>query len=84
MGEVFKARQQKLGNIVAIKLLYRDRLSDRELLDRFEQEMLAVGGKLHVGDSVLMPGDRSSQLAGVRLDEMNLASVGLSALAERE
>ena len=47
MGEVFKARQQKLGNLVAIKLLYRDRVTDRQLLDRFEQEMRAVGRLNH-------------------------------------
>ena len=47
MGEVFKARHQKLGNVVAIKLLHRDRVVDRQLLERFEQEMRAVGRLNH-------------------------------------
>ena len=59
MGEVFKARHLKLDKLVAIKLLYQDRMADRQLLDRFEQEMQAVGRLNH--EHIVRPLDADEQ-----------------------
>jgi serine/threonine protein kinase len=42
MGQVFKARHQKLGRIVAIKVLRKAELKDARLIERFRREILAV------------------------------------------
>jgi serine/threonine-protein kinase len=39
MGEVFKARQRRLGQIVALKLIRKDRLSNQAAVQRFEREI---------------------------------------------
>ena len=43
MGEVYRARDTRLGRDVAVKVLPASLASDRELLWRFEQEARAVG-----------------------------------------
>lgn len=43
MGTVFKALHPALDKIVAIKLLAPDRLSNREMVERFRREMRAIG-----------------------------------------
>ncbi len=47
MGAVYKARQEKLKRIVAIKLLPKERLADPKAVARFEREMEAVGAVDH-------------------------------------
>lgn len=47
MGQVFKARNQKLGRIVALKVIRKDRLSDEEAVQRFRREMKAVAQLSH-------------------------------------
>ncbi|MBL8798250.1 MAG: serine/threonine protein kinase [Planctomycetia bacterium] len=47
MGLVFKARHQKLGRIVALKIIRQDRLSNPEALYRFKREILATAQLSH-------------------------------------
>src|SRR5262245_9523260 len=47
MGEVWRARDPRLGREVALKVLPAGLGSDRERLKRFEQEALAVGSLNH-------------------------------------
>ena len=42
MGRVFKARHRKLGHIVALKLIRKDRLSNPAAVQRFEREIAAA------------------------------------------
>lgn len=44
MGEVFLARDERLGREVAIKVLPADLAANGERLRRFEQEARAAGG----------------------------------------
>ena len=43
MGEVYSARDTRIGRKVAVKLLPSDLARDADLLRRFEQEVRAVG-----------------------------------------
>jgi len=47
MGAVFKALHTKLGRVVALKILPRDRIWDEKALMRFDREMKAVGALDH-------------------------------------
>src|SRR6516165_4024610 len=47
MGQVFKARHQKLGRIVALKVVRKEKLADPELVQRFRREMHAVAQPPH-------------------------------------
>lgn len=47
MGEVFKARHPKMGRIVAIKLIRKDRLANPQAIRRFEHEMRAAAQVSH-------------------------------------
>ena len=47
MGTVYKARQIRLGKIVALKVLPKERTSDPRAVARFEREMKAVGQLSH-------------------------------------
>ncbi len=42
MGQVFKARDQKLGRVVALKVIRKERLADPEAVRRFHQEIRAA------------------------------------------
>src|SRR6516165_8352429 len=43
MGHVFKARNWKLGQIVALKVLRKDRLADPQMVNRFQREIRLAG-----------------------------------------
>ena len=47
MGRVYLARHNKLGRLVALKILARHRLGDQRAVQRFEAEMRAIGGLSH-------------------------------------
>ena len=47
MGRVYKALHTKLDRVVALKVLPRGRLGDRQSIARFEREMRAVGRLTH-------------------------------------
>ena len=47
MGTVYKARQTRLGKIVALKVLSAERTSDPRAVARFEIEMKAIGQLSH-------------------------------------
>ena len=47
MGQVFKARHQKMGRIVALKLIRKDRLKNPDSLRRFEREIRAAAQLSH-------------------------------------
>lgn len=47
MGQVFKARHQKMGRMVALKLIRKDRLQDPDAGRRFEQEIRAAAQLSH-------------------------------------
>src|SRR5262249_43416799 len=47
MGQVFKARHLKMGRIVALKLIRKDRLAKPEAIRRFEREIRAAAQVLH-------------------------------------
>jgi len=43
MGNVFKARHQKLGRVVALKVIHRDKLNNPAVVKRFEREIRVAG-----------------------------------------
>ncbi len=47
MSQVFKARQQKLGRVVAVKVLRKDRLANAETVRRFQRELRALASLSH-------------------------------------
>lgn len=47
MGEVYRARDERLGRIVAIKVLGRDCSADPELQERFRREARALSRFSH-------------------------------------
>jgi WD40 repeat protein/serine/threonine protein kinase len=47
MGQVFKARHQKMGRIIALKLIRKDRLANPTALRRFELEIRAAAQLSH-------------------------------------
>jgi WD40 repeat protein/serine/threonine protein kinase len=47
MGQVFKARHARLGRLVALKTIPRDRVSDPVALARFDREVRAVANLSH-------------------------------------
>ncbi len=49
MGEVYRARDRRLGREVAVKLLHAQARTDPERLARFEQEARAMGAVSHPG-----------------------------------
>ncbi len=48
MGDVFKARNWKMGTLVAIKIIRKDRIADKAALDRFRREIRAAAKLNHV------------------------------------
>src|SRR5262249_36253967 len=47
MGQVFKARNQRLGRIVALKVIRKEKLADAEAVQRFRREMQAFAQLSH-------------------------------------
>ena len=47
MGQVFKARNQKLSRIVALKLLRKDLMSEMHAVERFRREIMAAATLNH-------------------------------------
>ncbi len=47
MGEVFKARNWKMGTTVALKIIRKDRISDTTALERFHREIRAAAKLAH-------------------------------------
>ncbi|GIW80096.1 MAG: hypothetical protein KatS3mg105_1903 [Gemmatales bacterium] len=47
MGQVFKARHRNLGRIVALKVIRRDKLSNRDAVRRFHREIRAAAQLRH-------------------------------------
>jgi serine/threonine-protein kinase len=47
MGEVFKARNWKLGRIVALKLIRKERLDNLDAIRRFEREVRSAAALTH-------------------------------------
>src|SRR5580693_9032796 len=47
MGQVFKARNWKLGRIVALKLIRKERLAGADAVRRFQREMRAAAALDH-------------------------------------
>jgi RND family efflux transporter MFP subunit len=47
MGRVYKALHTKLDRVVAVKVLSRGRVGDRQAINRFEREVKAVGRLAH-------------------------------------
>jgi len=47
MGEVYRARDERLGREMAVKVLPADSSSDPDRLRRFEQEAKAAGALNH-------------------------------------
>ena len=66
MGEVYRARDARLGRDVAIKVLPAAFSADRERLDRFEQEARAAAALNH--QNILVVYDRRP--VGLELNKM--------------
>lgn len=47
MGQVFKARQQRMNRLVALKVIRKDRLGSSETVRRFQREVLAAAQLSH-------------------------------------
>jgi serine/threonine protein kinase len=47
MGQVFKARNWKLGRVVALKLIRKERLANEEAIRRFQREIRATAQLAH-------------------------------------
>jgi len=63
MGEVWRARDERLGRDVAIKVLPADLASDPERLRRFVKEARATGALNH-------PGKPTSWFLGMRINQL--------------
>jgi WD40 repeat protein/serine/threonine protein kinase len=58
MGQVFKARHSKLGRIVALKIIRKDRLQNAEALRRFHRETQAAAQLSHPNVVLAYDADR--------------------------
>ena len=65
MGEVYRARDTKLGRDVAIKVLPEEFLQDKERLDRFEREARILAQLNHANIATLHPLFSGNQASSV-------------------
>ena len=76
MGEVFKARDTKLGRDVALKFLPAELAKDPDRLARFEREARVLASLAHQNIAAIYgleeDGDRHA-LVGQRLDQLFVA-----------
>jgi len=61
MGLVFKARQQKLGRIVALKVIRKDKLADTEAVQRFRREITVVAQLSHPNVVAAIDADQADE-----------------------
>ncbi|MBL8796862.1 MAG: serine/threonine protein kinase, partial [Planctomycetia bacterium] len=47
MGQVYKARHQKLGRVVALKVMRKDRMTEHDTIRRFQREIQAIAQLSH-------------------------------------
>jgi serine/threonine protein kinase len=64
MGQVFKARNWKLGRIVALKVIRKEKLNNAEAILRFEREVRAAAALSH--PNIVMAHD-ADQISGTHL-----------------
>jgi eukaryotic-like serine/threonine-protein kinase len=62
MGEVFKARHQKMGRIVAVKLIRKDRLKNNEAVQRFKREIQATAQLSHPNIVMALDADQAGDM----------------------
>jgi serine/threonine protein kinase len=81
MGAVYKAMHTKLGRVVALKILSRERVWDDRVVARFEREMRAAGAVDH--PNVVRATD-AREVDGIRLLAMEFVDgLDLAALVRR-
>jgi serine/threonine protein kinase len=81
MGAVYKAMHTKLGRVVALKILSRERVWDDRVVARFEREMRAAGAVDHA--NVVRATD-AREVDGIRLLAMEFVDgLDLAALVRR-
>ena len=74
MGEVYRARDTRLGRDVAIKVLPRDFASDRDRLARFEREARALA---HSTIPTWYPSTPSRKPMGLRSSQWSSSKASL-------
>jgi serine/threonine protein kinase len=80
MGEVFRARDTRLGRDVAVKILPEAFAQEEDRMRRFEQEARAVAAVLRICVADTLPGRRGPRLClGGRLNSPQ-RSIRLSSL----
>jgi len=62
MGEVFKARHQKMGRIVAVKVIRKDRLKNLEAVQRFKREIQATAQLSHPNIVMALDADQAGEM----------------------
>jgi hypothetical protein len=59
MGQVFKARHRKLGRVVALKLIRKERLANPNAVKRFHREIQLAGQLNHPNIVLAFDADQS-------------------------
>jgi formylglycine-generating enzyme required for sulfatase activity/tRNA A-37 threonylcarbamoyl transferase component Bud32 len=62
MGEVFKARHQKMGRLVAVKVIRKDRLKNPESVQRFKREIQATAQLSHPNIVMALDADQAGDM----------------------
>ncbi len=82
MGQVFKARNWKLGRVVAIKLIRKERLDNPAAIRRFEREVRSAAALSH--PNIVLAHD-ADQVAGTHLLVMEyVAGIDLANLVKKK
>jgi serine/threonine-protein kinase len=77
MGQVYKARHQRIDRLVALKVIRKDRLGDQEAVRRFQREIQAIARLSHpnivtafdAGEENGVPFIVMEYIEGISLDE---------------